>query len=159
VDQAARIFELSRPTQWHTQEPVNHFDDDSTRALYEEWIARIRNRGPEVYRSLRLDLAPDSHVVSLWARYGSQVVESMGASWHSYSARIPVIREGLLAIQAGAILPGDSVLAPTDAGFQSYLTLAATASIDHKALESCASWWWGRALPTGLFATKIQNAA
>lgn len=159
VDQAARIFELSRPTQWHTQEPVNHFDDDSTRALYEEWIARIRNRGPEVYRSLRLDLAPDSHVVSLWARYGSQVVESMGASWHSYSARIPVIREGLLAIQAGAILPGDSVLAPTDAGFQSYLTFAATASIDDKALQSCASWWWGRALPTGLFATKIQNAA
>lgn len=107
--------------------------------------------------------ATDAFVERMWKRYGNRITAAflshVGVGHHADKMDLPVLRSGHLEV--GVKRKFDSILPPTEAGWERFLELAPISDARFDALERAGVLWWGRGIPRDVLsgASEEQKAA
>ena len=154
LEHAARLWDRTTPAHWQADWPSY---EDELREMVKTHLRLIAERGLRSFRSLDLRYASEPFMNTLWAMAGLQFVQALAAARDQDEAALPWVSDtglqmggGRQSLESGLVLPW------TAEGFAEFLRMAPASKLSFGDLDEIAQWWWGRHIPRGLLAQRVE---
>ena len=107
--------------------------------------------------------ATDAWVERTWPGVERDVLSSLSkvSYYNAHAQKIPVAAPaGMRVVNAGAAsgTAGVTVLPPSEAGWQAFLSQAPDSGLKFGELAEAGRWWWGRTIPRNLLSGDLEGA-
>lgn len=154
LEHAARLWERTTPAHWQADWPSY---EDELREMVKTHLRLIAERGLRSFRSLDLRYASEPFMNTLWAMAGLQFVQALAAARDQDEAALPWVTDSGLQMGGGRqSLESGRVLPWTAEGYAEFLRMAPASKLSFGDLDEIAQWWWGRHIPRGLLAQRVE---
>jgi hypothetical protein len=132
-------------------------DDEKMERQMRSLLPRFSRYGAaDAWKDLGWSRASGAFVHKAWAKFGADIIDAMrSAGWSAKELKVPVATAGVMSI--GISGAHDTVIPPTDAGWEDFLRLGPESRAKWGELEEAGLFWWGRKIPRDLLAAARES--